>query len=54
MEKREINVNVNRIKPFIATNPEEQTPENQKKTQTLPQDPQVATDQKEEDLPWSR
>ncbi len=45
MDKKEINVNVNRIKPFIATNPEQQ-PEPQDQTPPAPTPPQQA-DQKD-------
>ena len=51
MDKKEINVNVNCIKPFIAINPEEQM---QRTPQTPTPHPelQVATDQKQEEQPW--
>jgi len=51
LDKREINVNVNRIKSFIATNPEAQLPDTSQ-PQPLQPKPQVATDQKEEEEPW--
>jgi len=51
MDKKEINVNVNRIKPFIAINSEEQK---QHTPPTAPPQPQMqmATDQKQEEQPW--
>ena len=50
LDKKEINVNVNRIKPFIATIPEQQ-PEPQVQTPPAPTPPQQ-TDQKGEEQPW--
>jgi len=50
MDKREINVNVNRIQPFIASHPEDQIPETSQ-LQTPQPEPQVATEQKEEEQP---
>jgi len=57
LDKKEINVNVNRIKPFIATNPEEP----QQQQQQQPQQPQIQapppqpaeqTEHKEKEQPW--
>jgi len=50
LDKKEINVNVNRIKPFIATNPEQQ-PEPQIQTPATPSATEQA-EQKEEEQPW--
>ncbi len=51
LDKKEININVNCIKPFIATNPEAQTIQPRQPQIPLPE-PQVATDQKQEEQPW--
>jgi len=49
--KKEINVNVNRIKPFFAPNPDPQRP-TQQQHQIPPPEPQMATEQKEEEKSW--
>jgi hypothetical protein len=50
LDKKEINVNVNRIKPFITTNLE-QLPEPQIETPATPTTT-TETEQKEEEQPW--
>jgi hypothetical protein len=56
LEKKAINVNVNHIKPFIATNPEEQQQQQQQQQPQIqtPGTPQPAEhlEQKEEEQPW--
>jgi len=51
LDKKEIYVNVNRIKPFIVTNPKGQ--QQQQQPQTPVQQPiQEQAEQKEEEQPW--
>jgi hypothetical protein len=59
LDKNEINVNVNRIKPFITTNLEEQQQQIQQQQQPQHQhlqtslsQPQQHDEQKEEEQPW--
>jgi len=57
LDRKEINVNVNRIKLFIASNPEEQQQNQQQQQQPqiqAPATPELAgqAEQKEEEQPW--
>jgi hypothetical protein len=51
LDKKEININVNCIKPFIATNPKAPTIQPRQLQIPLPE-PQVTTYQKQEEQPW--
>jgi hypothetical protein len=61
LDKKEINVNVNRIKPFIDTKPEKHQQQQQPQPQQQQPQPQAPShqpiveehyDQKEEEQPW--